>query len=285
LGYILEQAINFNPDTNVIKYLIEKTNVGLRIFRYDISNLYFFSLIKENEKRFNELIKHIFNNGKSHLDTTKKENIDKFIKEFNLQLTDTNYLMLNNENLKLLKRIHPFTEITYSSFTKLIDMMDSEIAMEKTMRPLIKNEESINFLKPSNKLFVNNEITYYGDSEIVYKKMTIFKDIDLDFSDPPILSIPLPSYLISMYLQSCYYDTGIFEFNLIKTNNDFLNFLDFIDRYPTVDLSIDSCEIEIVIYMLTNKVVVSQHLKDLCKKYSLRHLYIFINQKYYLPDN
>lgn len=280
LGYILENAINFNPDANVIKYLIEKTDVGLRIFKYNFSNLYFFSLINENEKRFNELIKHIFNNVKT------KKNVDKFIKEFNLQLTNTNYLMLNDENLKLLKRMNPFTEIAYSSFTELIDMMDSEIVIEKkTMQPLIKERELINFLKPSNRLFVNNEITYYGDSEIVYKKMTIFKDIDLDFSDPPILSIPLPSYLISMYLQSCYYNTGFLDFNLIKTNNDFLKFLDFIDQYPTVDLSIDSREIEIVLYMLKNKVAVNQHIKDLCKKYSLRHLYIFIKQKYYLPDN
>lgn len=82
-----------------------------------------------------------------------------------------------------------------------------------------------------------------------------------------------------MYLHSCY--SGFFNVNDVLID-DFTDFLLFIDKYPTKVLSIDKYELQIVGYMIENKIPVNNQINELCQKYELKHMYLYIRGIYYL---
>ena len=92
--------------------------------------------------------------------------------------------------------------------------------------------------------------------------------------DPEIeLSVPVAPYVINLYIGSCY--NKMFDIDDIQST-DFVDFLNFIDRYPTDILSIGLLEKEIIIYMDKNKIYEDEIINNICKKYQLKYLYLFL---------
>ena len=116
--------------------------------------------------------------------------------------------------------------------------------------------------------------------------MHIFKDMDqYDFSEPPVIGtlwdnnhkmLHLPKYIISLYIKSTY--DHKFDINQIYPV-DFCEFLMFIDQYPTNQLSIDLLEKELIIYMDLHKIIHDEYIFEICNKYQLKFMYIYLHQK------
>ena len=136
-------------------------------------------------------------------------------------------------------------------------------------------DKSSQFKKP---LFKHNGKTYYGHKKIVLGSMVQFKniiDILLMTSDTLFeLKGSLPEYLINMYIESCYSD--VIDFARILSN-DFIEFIKFVDLYPTNILSVEKLEMEIVKYCKINIFDHSQ-LEELCDRHGLKHLHLFLHK-------
>ena len=113
--------------------------------------------------------------------------------------------------------------------------------------------------------------------------MYLFKELVTDdtisFEDNIVLN-PLshvPEYVVNLYIHgSC---TGDFDINNILPE-DFITFLKFIDQYPSQGLHIDGIENDIIDYLEKNKITPCEYVKNICTKYQMKHLYLFINNKH-----
>lgn len=120
---------------------------------------------------------------------------------------------------------------------------------------------------------------YRGDKEKVYSVMTPMKEIlaSSDFSSTIVLSQTLPDYILKKYIESCY--TNKFNINCIKPK-DIIQFIEFIDQYPTNLLTMSNFEVDIVKFFEKHKVNPFQtNIRDVCDKYQLKLVYLFLKIK------
>ncbi len=98
-------------------------------------------------------------------------------------------------------------------------------------------------------------------------------DTFADLSQGIILNGNLPKYAINLYIQSCC--TNNFNINKIK-KSDIINFIKFIDQYPTNILSIGLLELDIIKYIDKFGIKYNDNtfLLDICKRYGLKSMYI-----------
>jgi hypothetical protein len=149
----------------------------------------------------------------------------------------------------------------------------------------IKNKNvSMDYSKQSKPLFWHNGILYYGDQKKVYDSILFLKESAdmLDFSGENItlggsFGDPLPPYLINIYIDSCH--TGSNNLKQIAPG-DIIQFIKFIDQYPTQTLSIDKLELKIVEYFEHEDIKCGSDLNEICDRYKLKLLYMYLhNQK------
>jgi hypothetical protein len=136
-----------------------------------------------------------------------------------------------------------------------------------------------NYTKQTQILFKHNGLTYYGDP-CAYRSMIFVRDIVecADFTDAIELEInDLPQYAVNQYVHSLHCNTQI-DINRIKLC-DFIPFIKFIDRYPTINTSIDILEIKILKYIHDNAIKYDEYFKDLSVRYRLRFIYLDIRCK------
>jgi hypothetical protein len=124
-------------------------------------------------------------------------------------------------------------------------------------------------------LFYCNGVPYYGDSDLVYSSMILFKDIkdNCNFAEPIILHGNVPEYIMNLYIHAIY--TNNFDLNDVKTN-DIVTFIKFIDQYPTINLSVDKLEQQLISYKLDYDNVLNE-LLDIFTKYFLKYIYLDIH--------
>jgi hypothetical protein len=94
-----------------------------------------------------------------------------------------------------------------------------------------------------------------------------------------VLAGNLPKYLINIYIASCY--TGSLDLCTIDPM-DMIDFLKFIDQYPTSDLQIDLMEGQLVEYIDKHFDLIQGargYLMDICSKYRLKYLYLSMHNK------
>ena len=82
---------------------------------------------------------------------------------------------------------------------------------------------------------------------------------------------------MNQYIKSCL--DGVFDFETIRPDN-FIQFLKFIDQYPTKILSIDQIEKEIIMYMIKNQIQPNEYILNMCTKYQLKRLYFYLKQNF-----
>lgn len=161
-------------------------------------------------------------------------------------------------------------------------------------------------------LFVYDGKTYYGNREKVYKNIHVLKEsydiLDIDDNDLVVLNpiVKVPEYIINLYIESCHADhpqisrkrgsyteeerkkinsksclNGVLNIGEKIQPCDFIPFLKFIDQYPTVNLSIDTMEIDICFYVNENMTFVDadsfEYLGKITDKYNLKYMYLNIH--------
>jgi hypothetical protein len=190
---------------------------------------------------------------------------------------------------------NPFS-YDYKSYTKLVDDIPFEIdytlkndnkiiineykifIKNKNKNIFIKNKVTIDYTKSPEILFIHNGKIYYGNKEIVYGSMKILNDIlDIcDDTDKIILEGTIPKYIINEYIQSCY--TQIFDINFINKEH-FIDFLKFIDQYPTSVISIDLIENQIIRFINRYDIPINNMIEYICSRYQLKYLYLYMHTK------
>ena len=153
-------------------------------------------------------------------------------------------------------------------------------AEEKVYDRRVSQSLIVDRSKPSQELFKHNGETYYGDRKIVYGSMLFLNDIidSCDLSETIELSgnSRLPVYAINAYIDSSY--TGQFDLRIIDPA-DIDQFIQFINQYPTSVVSIDLMENMIINYFDSNKITISQSMKEIFVRYRLKCLYLYMHNK------
>ncbi len=137
------------------------------------------------------------------------------------------------------------------------------------------HERSIN---KSQKLFVHNQITYFGYRNLMYGSMQMLSGMEHEmFYDPLIvLEGNEPEYLIRLYIQAGHdeIDSNILDHVEVR---DIEHFMRFIDHYPLNNLSISILECDLIKYFEKHRIKYTDLMKDICIRNGLKIMYCKIN--------
>lgn len=184
-------------------------------------------------------------------------------------------------SIKSIFDINPFDN-TYDECTRFIDELDHRVeSCDKFVKTCntknnINRIEECDFTKPFIKLFIHGGNPFFGYKDIVISSMHLFHDIEEFVDGDIILEGNLPKDVINKYISSSY--TGLFCIDCIPEEY-FLDFLKFIDQYPTKYCSIDILEQQMIKYIDENKIKYNEYLKGICDKYQLKSMYLDIHNK------
>lgn len=162
-----------NPSL-IVQYLLETTTL-----KYDLADINVRQLIKilsgmqniQNLTRFNELLSKI-----SGHDLAQSVGSNHSL-DLNKSIDHLNPLTIDSANCNAMKRTDPF-KIPYHQFTELADRFGAKIAWIKCNA--INNEKQYiysDFTSPPIKLFVHNQVIYYGDPKVVYQMIDLLDEL------------------------------------------------------------------------------------------------------------
>ncbi len=140
------------------------------------------------------------------------------------------------------------------------------------------------YTRPTKFLFKYGNNVFYGHKNVVYDSIIMLRkrknsvDTYNDFvlDSQATASQILSKEIINRYIDSCY--IRIFDINVIEPQH-FMNFIKFIDQYPTTYLSIDILENQIIRYMEKNEIKYNDYLDRICDRYKLVHMFLDIHNK------
>ena len=273
LEELLTLVIN-NPDQIVNENNCHFFKVNL-LFEVCFSNNYFsksdkiYCLIKTtNPLAINENFWYIFK-----ID-------DPFEKEFNefTKLVDslTFCIEISSRFSSYTNNLVSNTEIKH---TESEEDVQSTVMTKQERRRAIAQSRLFDYSQPSQQLFKHNNKIYYGDRDAVYKSMLFLNGIvdNCDFTDLfELYSDGLPNYAINAYISSSC--TNTFDLDIINVD-DIDHFIQFVDRYPTTVISINTMEDQIINYFDSNKITFSQNMRDIFIRYRLKRTYISMHNQ------
>ncbi len=275
INYI-DNSMRFFKNPMTVKYLIEQTNARILLdnVEFDIF-IKIVPYITNNYHRLNNLLIEGFKTYK--------------VQCYNV-INSINPLMLNNEVCDILK-INPYND-PYVKFIKNVNNLTCIIPQQINISNILHTNLSeknlseyhgkklIDYRKRSEILFKNDNKIYYGSRKVVYNSIILLNDInEYDLTEPIELSVcdHIPFYLMNIYINSCYQVN--FNMIIIKTN-DFIQFLKLIDQYPTKILSIHLLQKDLIIYMNKNKIQPNEFINNMCAKYQLKYMYLYLRQNH-----
>jgi hypothetical protein len=272
----------------IATYLIENTCVKLSLtfvsfeqFEQLIPN------IKKNRDRLNELLTMSINAypRKRGFEEYRPKSHEEELEDYLNVIRHLNPLMLNH-NIRYHADIENPFDSKFSVFCKYVDALQYKCNVQGNNRHDCnwydeKNSISIDqfdYRQKPELLFMHNAECFYGIKDIVYNSILYLKEIKeiANFDDTIILTGTLPSYIINLYIHSCY--TSRFNINNVKLC-DITQFLNFVDMYPTINVSIEKLEMNIIAYFDKNDLEYDEYIKSICKRYQLKTLYLHMHNK------
>ncbi len=315
-NYLILSCVTGNPDLNLIKYLVEESKIHTSYKNLNGNNCLSLLLnhiyIGSNELN---IIIYLIQNTNIDLSTIKihKNILKKLIPQFTNNYSKLNQLLNNAINTfqfitmnKILSEINPIIidkmireifniknpfDDTYETFLNNVKKFECKIptsVFESYKTNTKTNKKKINYTKQTQILFKYNNKYFYGHKHIVYGCMCLLEylcDYNFDSEEEIVLnsstSIFLPDNIICMYIRSCY-NVNTFNINDIL-GPDFINFLKFLDQYPTKTLSIDLLEHNLIqwidIHIKEKPFDIDiNYIKNICDKYKLKYLCLFLSQ-------
>ena len=128
-------------------------------------------------------------------------------------------------------------------------------------------------------LFFHNNIPYHGNQEIIYNSMHIFKDnCMINFNETIVLEGGMPKYLVNIYLDSIL--SGQIDLNDIDPADpkDMLQFLRFVEQYPSTVLTIESLELQLIRYIESNNIELNDDYLELFTRCKLKRMYYYLHE-------
>lgn len=176
--------------------------------------------------------------------------------------------------------INPYT-LSYSDFTHHLNLIQYEIDIEMRYAQNIqpKNKYIPDYTK-HDLLFTCNDNKFYGDKETIFDQIDILRTIDIvsDDADNVELYGNLKKEYVNMYIHMCHGDTMSLR-SIDKS--DFVEFIKFIDKYPSKNLTLDKLEKELVEYLYENKINPNNYIKNICSRYKMKLLYMVCHNSTY----
>jgi hypothetical protein len=291
-----------NKNFDIVKYLIEehkmdlmhcnkykhncltlacKGNKNLDVIEYIIKNTYLIMSLHEIE--FEDFKKYILFHAHDYLKFNNY--IEQGIKKYDVKLLiecavlNINPLMIDQTKCNEIISVDPFSE-PFNKFVTNVDLLQCTIPYNhKKTHCMIENIKTVRYNKKPEILFTHNNMIYYGDRNIVYDSITMLKDLNENyvFDDAIVLTAVLAEYVVNQYIASCYEN----RFNMDNIlPEDFVDFLNFIDKYPTDILLINLLEHRIIQYIDKYNISKNDNINKLTMRYQLKHLYLYTHQKY-----
>lgn len=219
---------------DVIKFLIDDIDVELVIPRRIQENT-FDKIIMciENDDKMNQLIECMFR--RCSLSDIKK--IARKINPFRLSDTCLTKLKIDNNSYSYDEFVNLLNQ--YNKEYKNNNQHDEKDRIREEEKNVINKINSYDFTKPSELLFEHAGNQYHGYREIVFNAMHLFRGFEEHIDGKVTLEGNLPKDVVNKYISSSY--TGLFCIDSIPEEY-FLDFLKFIDQYPTIFVSIDILE-------------------------------------------
>jgi len=288
---VINKCRDIKERIKILEYLINETDVDID---YNCMKLETFQSVFpriRNSERLNVLIQQLMRN------TCDEKNMIKILNEMNP-------FLLNPENRES-AGICCF-ERQYRDIKKLVNLMDQRIelsldeirstgAMDSDERMRKNPKIVLDFTRQSEFLFRHGSEDYYGYKKTVYESILLLReisqgdeliDLDFDFTQGFTLQGNLPKQIISQYIASTY--TGFFDTTCIEESEEhFIDFLKFIDQYPTIHVSIDKLEHWISWYIETYPYIVNRNqqnivfLKMICDRYMMKRLCVVLHNLAY----
>lgn len=292
----LAACMNSHSDDQIVKYLVNEVGMDVNYKNhYDHTALcltYNKKIIKflvnETNITFNDVVKcditqlaHIIKS----VDNCDKLNhvIDIAIKMYPVAkiseiVKETNPFKLTQSHRKIFD-IKPFDQ-TYEKCVELINQLCEPVQIPDHNLSQKQREIGIlyDFSIQSEPLFKHGDQIYHGQRDVVYSQILLLNDIHdiMNLKDLIVLEGNLPKNVINQYITSSY--TGFLSFESIEPEH-WINFLKFIDQYPTINVQIDKIQIEIIDYMAKHNLDYDPYLVDLCQKYQLKYIYLDMHNK------
>ncbi len=254
----LDLAVTYNTNLLIIKYLIEKTKVKIKTFS-SLKLIEIIPMITENFDRLNELL-----------------DFAVYFRDFKMisVLKTINPFLLNEKNQYFYGIDNPIS-LKFKEYVKFIDELQCRIPLpeDRSMNTYQKITFDCDFSYHSEILFKHNEVCFYGHKSIVYDSIILLKNIKdhIEQNEEIILEGKLPKHIINQYIISSY--THWFNIQIIEPEY-FIEFLKFIDQYPTIYVSINLMEDDIIKYMKKYDIPYDDYMNELCHRYGLKIMYL-----------
>ncbi len=317
-GYCFSVLLKFSQNSEIIKYILELTNVDSVKYTtndyYEIKNDVFKEIIDNcainamhDYECFNKL-NFLLKIGLERCDkipyNLSKDNTMKIIKSMNP--------LLLHIDLQKIINIDPF-QFNYNEFTKYVDELEIEIPIIyredieisnmklkqevsrfsntnyliqtinelKEQQTILENKINLNINKIKLKhidhrkqnelLFIINDNSYYGNSEIVYDSMSFDENHN---GKSIVLNVKVSENIINLYLDAIYFEH--FDINNINPS-DIDQFIAFIDQYPSKVLSIPMLEKNLINYFNTNNIKLQESTINTLTSHLLNFMYLYIH--------
>ncbi len=307
IKYLIEEVkINVNFQTNfyencfdicvyndicieIATYLIINTNVKISFTNYS-----FYDLEKNIQSILLNKLEfiHLFNTLNNVLDIASVNFDFDLIKNLIIEI---NPLLIHPYNLIKFFIQNPFDDkfktfkihvdklnlaiqLQYNEFTNNNTQAITPFTFTQSHIDLDFSQPGINdeFSQKSELLFEHNNVKYFGNRNIVFNEIIIFKEIkDLaNFEEKIILDTnnPIEKYIMNLFIQSTY--TKNFNLDKIKPS-DILQFIHLIDQYPTSLLSLDILELELIHYFTKHNIDYDCYMIEFINKYGLKNIYYY----------
>ena len=212
--------------------------------------------------------------------TDKRDDKIGYYKDFVEVLGSLNPLLLDQKYIELIKN-NPY-EKPFHEWIKIVDDLKCPIPIPRgteTNKLLQANGQAVESMetKENELLFFCNNTPYYGDRKLVYGSMQLFQGIGdyIDFNEPIQLSGSINQNSMKVYLNSIHQR----QINLNDIDpGDIINFIEFIDRYPTDRLSLNDISIdqELMCYFSAHHIDPGS-IKEIIIRYGLKYMYLYMH--------
>ena len=270
--YLSLAAMHNDYFAEIITYLIENTNIKLTLNHIIFVDYAVFVPLVTNYYKLNELLR-------LGLEEYPKNDMIPLIRAINPFLLYSEFYWYAD--------CSPFRDYEFNDFYNRINKLNIPIPIQhngylptfyREHNPKDNPEDNIHDFTNNNVqvLFKNNGIDYYGYRTIVYGQILIFNEIKDtgNFDDPVVLEPPIPRYLMNMYIQSTH--TNRFDTDRI-ISSDFVQFIKFIDKYPTRILSMEQLEYALIDHITKHGIDSDNYLESMCIRYKLKYMYAHIH--------
>ncbi len=281
----LETLIPENEDfTKIIKLLLDKFGICIfnKICTTDFIDV-FLPQIK-NYNSFNHILK---------LTICTQYNTFSSRKISSYMISCINPLMIDKSNRAELTLKNPYL-MEFKEFYSYVNKLQCDVSINDLLIPCDKIEfviPRLDYTRTNEQiLFINNGIKYYGNRNIVFdciiflKQLLTDNDADIDFTQDIVLGGIVSKEVMNLYIESCH--TGKFDINEIESSQ-MIPFLKFIDQYPTLVLSINKIEYEILKYFDTHYCVKwyeEDFIVMMIMRYGLKLMYLDKHNKMMLAN-